>query len=717
MSQQCNTSNETPTGWNLEEKCLYVNLPGVNLQFPLESGNLLGLGCVTILGIQQRQDEVLLKPLFRSLKGINFNRFTLEAVETTVDEVHIRTLAHGVREHETPYGDQYSGHVFNAECSTIPVVAEFTWILRSEKVQIGGLEYKGFSYAWRFSSETEAIHRLVCQATWEIGGRAVGNTILSQGQVTPAVYTATLENHFTSACLQSLQRFNDPTAMSFQFVPRWGAQQCFDFLSHKKGTLVGFWPDKHDTRSFLQKNPGEDVIFIIDAMHWKASKTVTTTRKCIVFAPSESDGMPVHIHRNRWYEAYEYCTGNVRNLYGIKKSRPLPERMVGYKQRLNDDGSFEFLVGSDWVPANEWLPAIADKLLPSYKEQGIRRVITEPIVESDPTQRGRLTKLSHSGLHTDLNIGSVCCVHRYRPADFFGGMEAWSYFCNKAHALGLEVGHWIGPHLAYHAPILKQNPDWLLHGFNTIVDAGGYPNYMLACVNWNTPVRQWIFDDLIAMRDAGGLDYVWFDSLANLGMLPIDYSREMQTNTDALMEFIADLQGAGIAHISVEGMSPVAMSGAHIMDHEPNHDGGVQWIAGQNSWLWYEGNEDLLIHQQPRMWVHKSRTLENVRQRLFRCLANACVPELHKYANEPWFADLTDAYLSVEHHLVHRRLLPDQQGVEWSGNGSTLLFAYHESTYNLPVGATATCWQNGDFQAVEHSDVLHTDPYAIYRID
>jgi hypothetical protein len=685
-------------------------------------GDVIGLGNVGVAGIPLRNGSPLLYPWIRSLAGMDYTRFPLRKVEERADgSVAIHTTAVGIPRFESPYGDQYNDHLFMVSEKSAPVEDRLTWILAPAGVTLDGVRYEGFSYRWEFESATQKIHRIVAHTTWELGGKATGNTILSQGQVTPAVYTAETATHFTSACLQSLQRFGDPTAMSFQFSPRWAVHQCFDFLAHERGTLLGYWEGKHDTRSFVQKNPNEDVFFVIDAEHWKASKSVSTTAKSVVFAPAGAEGMPEHAARNRWKAAYDHCNGIVRDLFHIRKSIPAPERVLPYGQRLLPGDKLEMRVNDTWVPSQEWLKAMADELLPAVARQGIKRVIPESLVESDPTERGFISKLGGPGLHGDLNVGSVCCVHRYRPAGLFGGMPAWRYFCEKAHSLGLEVGHWIGPHLAHHAPILQDHPDWAIKGFNTLDAAGGYPNYELTSLNWNTPVRQWIFDDLRRMREEGGLDYVWFDSLSNLGLLPIDFSKEMETNTFAIMEFIADLQGIGIANIAVEGMSPVAMSGAYLMDHGPGHDGGVAWIAGQNSWLWYDQNEDMLCDQQPRTYAHKERSEENVKQRYFRCLANHTAPELPRFMPvsgelNPWVKEMAANFEAVKADMGKRELLPDKRGVLWRRNGTTTLFAYAEFAHALPAGAKVSRIEAGKPVTVACNGCLQAKAWSVYRI-
>lgn len=711
-------------GIERHDECVRIELdPRVVIEVGVAAdGRVSGIGEVVVDGVRLRDGAVPLYPWIRSIDGYDYARFVLRDVESLPGGgVVIHTAAIGEPRLESPYGDQYNGNLLMVSLPSRPAEDTLDWILEPAALELDGVSYRGFTYRWSFSSQTQRLHRIVAHATWEIGGRATGNTILSQGQVTPAEHTVEPgDAHFTSACLQSLMRFGDPMAMSFQLCPRWGMHQCFDFLAHAEGTLLGYWEGRHDTRSFLQRNPGEEVIFVIDAEHWKATSTVSTAAKSIVFAAAGAAGMPSHVSHNRWMAAYEYCTGRVRRLFNIRKSIPAPERALPQSSRVCADGRLEMRVGDAWVDSHEWLVAMADVYFPTLAAQGIRRVITESIVESDPTERGFIGKVAAQGVHGDWDVGSVCCVHRYRPASLFGGMAGWRYFCGKAHALGMEAGHWIGPHLAHHAPILQAHPDWAVRGFNTLHASGGYPNSVLATLNWNTPVRQWILDDLRRMREEGGLDYVWFDSFANLGFYPIDFAREMETNTFPILEFMADLQDAGIANLAVEGMSAVAMSGAWIMDEGAGHDGGVQWIAGQNDWSWYEGREDMLCGQQPRLRAHASRGEADVRNRLFRCLANHCVPEIMRImpltgAPDPLTGAALARYAAVRADMLHREVLADGRGILWRNGSRRTLFAYKDLSLALPAGVRADHVEAGGREPVGEPGVLPATAWNVYQ--
>jgi hypothetical protein len=148
-------------------------------------------------------------------------------------------------------------------------------------------------------------------------------------------------------------------------------------------------------------------------------------------------------------------------------------------------------------------------------------------------------------------------------------MKAWKYLYDKAHSLGMEAGIWIAPHLAHNSPALKEHSDWIVRGFDTTWQGGGYNNESLNSVNMNTGVRAWMVEDLRRWKEEGGLDFVWIDSLGNLGLLPVDYSRELESSAFAIAEFVADLQRMGIENIELEGSGPFGVNAAYLGDINP----------------------------------------------------------------------------------------------------------------------------------------------------
>jgi hypothetical protein len=258
-------------------------------------------------------NTIPLRPWIKSLNGVEYLQFGFERWETLPDGgIAVHTKALGQPRLEMLYGDEYKDALMRLTQYDAVREDKFTWYLRPASLVLEGVAYEGLSYSWRFESATEKTHRLVSIGTWEIGGSIVGNTVLSQGQVTPAIYEATRDTSFSSACLKELRLFGQPQGMSFQWNHRWSPHQCFDFIASPAGSLLGYWPDKADVRSFTQKNPGEEVYFVADAMHaQRASSIIETPAKHVLFAPAGTGELPEHEVRNRWKDAHDYCNESV----------------------------------------------------------------------------------------------------------------------------------------------------------------------------------------------------------------------------------------------------------------------------------------------------------------------------------------------------------------------------------------------------------------------
>lgn len=691
---------------------------GITISLQMEGNRLMGIGSVCCGDTELRNPALPLAPYIRSVDGMDYARFELNEVVAVPDGgFDLHTVACGEPRLESAYADEYDVQQIVVRENRRQRRDILVWHLRPASVRIEDDEYSGFSYAWTFHSTDEKLYRILVQGTWEIAGDATGNTLLSQGQVTPPVHEAARDSRFTSACLKSLSSFGNPLGMSYQLCPRYGLHQCFDFLAHPLGTLLGYWQDRSDVRSFIQKNPGEDVIHFVDAYHFQLTNEITLPAKHVVFSQASEKGLSDHEGKNRWRAAWDHTTRIVQQAFNIRPSRPLPRAYFSHHLHQTPAGELRCRTPEGTIEPEKWLAYMADHHLPAVAATGNRRVWTDIIADNDAVERGRLSKLQAQGPHGDWLVGSVCNIHRYRPSALFGGMDAWRYFYNKAHSHGLEVGHWMGCNFAYNAPILQEHPDWIVYDACSLPASGGYPRYTCAILDWNTPVRDWIMDDLRSWKATGGLDFVFIDSWPNLGMQPVNFAREMSTCTYALAGLVAELQ-RDIGEVIVESLTPLAGGACGITDYDPSDYFGTQGVVGQNAWQWYEENEDMLYAQTPHIHVNQCRDEESVRRRFFRCLANRCVGQLTAFTDCSWHQDYIRSYLAMEPDLVRRELLPERQGVLWYNGTRRTLFAFRDML--LPVGenfrvvslvegiASAVAFENGIFSA---------KAWDIYQID
>ncbi len=688
----------------------------------VRNGRFLGLGKIAVNGVMIRSAAVPLRPEIQTPDGIRYDSFRLRKVYADCKEVVLVTTAIGTQSLYGEYRDEYDNPLAWPNAAQSPILDTVEWRLRPEALDLDGVAYQGFSYALRFRSSHRSIHSMTLVGTWELGGRAIGNTLLYQGQVNPPVYACKKATAFTTACWRSLGHIGRPEDYSFQFSPRYSPLQCFDFQYGPAGTLFGYWPDLVNVHSLVQKNRGEDVVFVLDKCLVPLAKDAAFPRKCILWAPP-TEGENEHLMHDRWLRALEYAQGRARATFKVQTPYVLPETKLLYRPGLDSKGKLVMHVAGKPYAPQDTLAAWAEHF-PALKAAGVRRIFPDPVSESDVTERGYDYKLQR-GIHGDLQLGSVCNTWCYRPAEFWGGWKSWEAFYHAGHAAGIEIGHWVGSHLSQHAPALRQHPEFICQAANTRPHAGGYTINLAWGLNWNAAC-DWLLEQFAEWK-RHGLDYVFFDSIGNGGFLGVDFKARMQPNATGLARFIGGLNQMGIKAITVEGISPFGMGYVGATDNMTEKKRASDAVAGQIDLSWWIGHEDMLAGNILAFQPHPQRDRQEVEGMLFRILANRSLP-LSGDSSFGWGdADKWPAHLAnmayyyqtfnqVEPFMRHRRLLPGRRGVEWSGEGGRVLFAYKAFNYALPHGSRVEHIMGNNAESVAAAAYLRTEPYTTYRI-
>ena len=691
---------------------------GRDVQLQLLTGpgqTWLGLGEITVSGTRLRAGD---RPLILRLdtpEGILYTQFQLGRVHKTAKggaEVHLRACG-------TPWVrqeilDEYTQPLLNLPPSLDPVEDEVILHLEPLDLELGGLAWRGFSYAFTFWSKRRQIHRMLVDATWELGGSIVGNTVLNQSQCSPPVYRGQRRTHFATTCLKRIDCVDSPQGVSYQLAPRGGMLQAFDFQHGKEGALLHYWPRLENIASNHVKVSGQTRLHVVDEYRFPLARRVTTTPQHVLFTPGP---LPEHEARDLWWAAYELVTDAVQRRHRVRPTVVLPEVDPPRSGRVHE-GRVQLRVGEEWVDAAESLYAVADRLLPGIAANGVRRLMNPLIHESDVTVLGLRRKLD-TGLDGDLFCGSLCATHRFQPSEFWGGMKAWRYLAQAGHQLGLEMGHWFAPHLSPRAEIFNQHPDWLMTGVNSLTFGGGYWN-ILAALDWNTGVREWILEDLRRWHDEGGLDYLFVDSWPNLGLLPINYAAGFRSNQPALEQFFGQLQEIGIRAFSFEGISCLGISRISIADLRGDKEDGLPGVVGQNDFGWWRHELDMAYNLNIHLSA-RGRSDEEQEQMVFAAMAargGLILPKQTGGGRCPlWLAHLQHTYNAVLPHMQQRRLLPGRTGVEWTDGKCRVLWLF--KPLKAPAGTRieqVSCAEGGPCapRAVEHRAEL--SPWQVYRI-
>jgi hypothetical protein len=466
--------------------------------------------------------------------------------------------------------------------------------------------------------------------------------------------------------------------------------------------------------SLLESPVGSPRLHVIDDHRFPLGRQADTPEQVVLFAPGR---LAEHEARNLWWEAHQHVYGGYRKAYGVKPSVVRPESGCEfYSTRIQGNRLKVSILGKE-VDASEMLRLTADRLLPRLAEEGIRRFFPIDAHASDVTELGMRRKLD-AGIHGDHQCASVCSTHRFFPSPFWGGIKDWRYMARRARALGMEIGCWLAPHFSPRAAIFREHPDWLLRAPDTLYWGGGY-SQAIVTADWNTGVYDWVLGDLERWAAEGGLDYIFIDSWANMGLVQWNCAERMRTNFDALARLLADIQKLGIQAYSFEGISPFGVSRFGCADLRGDLLDATAGIVGQNDFGWWVDDLDMAydigLHVR-----HRKRSAAEIRRQQFELMANRGIfigsCQGQDYRVPPWSRRLNRVYEQALPHMKQRTLLPAGKGVRWDDGTTQVLWAYRDCAVDVPPGAEVQELSGGRPRKVACRKRLAAREGKVYRI-
>jgi len=687
-------------------------------------GEFVGIGNVSVDGVALRNGARPLAIRLDTPTGVLYTRLLIQQIVRCDEGWDIELKAVGLPWGRGEYLDDYGQPIQWLSEDLEPVSDTLTLLIRPAALELGCRTWRGFSYAFRFDSDSRQIHRLQTHATWEIGGRITDNTVLSQGQCNKPVYHGSQESLFTTACLRTLDAYGSPQANSFQLASRCGLVQGFDFQHSPQGALLQYWPQFANISSLVESPPGSDVLHMIDEYRFDLSGQVQTLAKHVLFTPGE---LQEHEARDLWYASIEHIYGGIREQYHVARTLVKPMVMMSYDAVLKDSPAEEspdaksrlnIRLADVEVDHAKMLYAVADSLLPRMVEQGIRRFFPDVISESDVTELGLKRKLD-DGMHGDLHCASICATHRFFPAEYWGGIKAWRYLYERAQSLGIELGHWFAPHFSPRSPQYAEHPEYRMIDAMGMPAGGGYGFQTLVVADWNTGIYQRTFDDMKQWHEEGGLDFLFIDSYSNMGMLQLNYSEKMRSNFAAFSRLLSDLQGIGIRSLTFESISPFGINSFGVADLRGDQLEQNRAVAGQNDFGWWVGEEDMAIDCS--LFVSpRDRTPEELSEFQFRAMANRGYLAFHdlydvRHILPEWWSRANRVYNLVSPHMKQRNLLPDRGGVRWTDGDTEVLWLYKDMTLATRTVRQIERVNENGFELLD-PETTHLAAWQVYRI-
>lgn len=682
-----------------------------------DNGDFLGLRRVTVNGVSLRSEARPIQLRLETPDGILYPRLELLQVDRGSDgTVRVGLRAHGLRWTRGEYADDYDQSLVWLSDSAAPVADDVALILKPATLTLGGRDWQGFSYAFAFHSDARRIHRLLVHGTWEIGGSITGNTVLSQGQCNMPVYPGGRESVFTTACLKTLDQYGSPQGNSFQLGPRGGLIQGFDFQYAKEGALLQYWPELDSVSSLLESPEGSDLLHIIDEARFPLAATVTTPEKRVLFSPG---ALAEHEAHDLWWEARKDCYGLSCKQFNITPTVPVPETGLKYQTRVTDDGRLLMNIAGEEVDSTEVPYAIAERVLPVLAAQGIKRFFPEVMSESDVTALGMKRKLD-DGVHGDLHCCSVCSTYRFFPSEFWGGIKAWKAMADKAHELGMEIGAWLAPHFSPRAPIFAEHPEYRMVSSTGLPAGGGYGFQTLVVADWNTPIADWLLADLKRWKEEGGLDYLFTDSLSNMGLNQANYSSAMRTNFAALGRLYGRIQQLGIPSLSCECISPWMASRFGMSDPRGDLMEQHHAVAGQNDFGWWVDHLEMTAGLTLMAGARK-RTPEELERLLFRAMASGgYLSYEHEYGLDhklaDWWVRLNRIHNQALPHMKIRRVLPNRAGIAWQDGDTRTIWTFKELPLEIPATAKVEALNGRGVRELRGGGTVALPAWGVYRV-
>ena len=234
---------------------------GVLVQILTEGRDFRGLGDVRLRRRKLRSAELPILPHVSTPDGYEVVRLELEDVEKTSDCVTLSLTPYVARTGRMEWVSADGQDRWNIGPWAGKPERDRGGLLRISlrpvERTVGGIAFTGFAYDYRFRSRRYSIYRVHDRATWELGGRATGNSFWMQSPFTkPRVDIQNKDAAFSTAWRRSNVEVQ-------QFLPLFSVLQGFTFQFDPERLLITAFERPFHCRSLFQKEPGQNVI-----VHW-----------------------------------------------------------------------------------------------------------------------------------------------------------------------------------------------------------------------------------------------------------------------------------------------------------------------------------------------------------------------------------------------------------------------------------------------------------------
>ena len=482
----------------------------------LGRGNaFLGLGAVSQGGTILRSGR---RPMFveiRNPSGVELLNYCMTHREVSPEKVHIsfsmekregglmEWMMHAVR-------PRYN----TADWTQGPKPADGTVLeleLRPVRRNIGGRNYSGFSYRYRYRSGTIPIYKILDRGSWEIGGSALGNEFWMRNCFAPSI-----------VCIESPKQFYStewyipdcPNPSACQFLPLQTEFQGFSLTASQDGVLVTWAREVAHIRSLFEKPRGEDVLVHFHEHCGDLGHEFSTAPMEVLWSP----GSRSRVDLANDYEA-------VRELV----HETLHAQIGMRRERVSTFGHIE-----EWTPAD----------LELYRTHGLPKLL----------EAGAKTICLANHFANNMNtwgVGTFCLTVDHRISESVGE-DRLRAFCDDARAGGAMVQMWANTgistlNLLFDNRIgdserirflpregsimeeLDRSTSFVRNPSNAIEADHYTPEF--AVLNLRDPmVREYLLRRWKAAREEVGLEAIFLDSSGNVSSDKFHYIQNVQAD-------------------------------------------------------------------------------------------------------------------------------------------------------------------------------------------
>jgi hypothetical protein len=669
-----------------------LTLGNVEIELVSRGEAFLGIGRVSVGNRVLRDGTLPIRPFTATHDGIEFDDYVLLDVEQTGTRAVLRTKALGYGAAVPALQDHSLDPVWSIRPWDRRVLAEavMTWIIDAETREIGGRTWTGLAYQFQWSGPE--IYYITDRATWELGGDAVGVTLLRQQMGGDPVVTLAPDTRYSTA---GNIRFPLNPVMTHD-CPRWASEQGFDYQYKGADALIGFFDACGLVRTIVTRDPGDAGIRHFDKQIFDQTGEAATIRKFIGTASVGDDTD----HLNAWTAVFDADQDHVLGQFGMTRTYARTTLCHNFWNKFTCDS---YLVD----------------LIPAATALGFQQVFIDPFWENDMTK----TKV---GVLPKYAGGNMCCPHEYEVAEIQGGVPGFKRVAEIARGGGVELISWIGshqsqvsPYLISHVAEVIKGPDGR-HYYGSGYDA-------IYGMDLASPFGPMFRDAAIRAHEATTVSGFLYDSFYNFGWMPVNFhtpdpadptnahkgTLKAHTQWRQCAEILAAWQQAGM-HMLIESLGPWGQPQHGVQGNFRAAGGALAYQCAVNIGYSVIPSPDtaageavgpefyfrLLSHKAPStlgLWVDGQR-IDTVASPLIRTT--------------------NLAYRSVLPGMHTRTLLHDDAGALWHDRAgiARAFYSYKPGTVSMRAGTAYVNLTTGERGTVGAAG-LPTDAWTVYALN